>query len=82
MADVQADALATAAGRDRKPGAPTCCRFRLDVSKAAEVEALAAATLERFGVPHIVFNNAGVAYGGLIWEHTARVTGNGCWAST
>ena len=28
--------------------------------------------LERFGVPHIVINNAGVAYGGLIWEAGPR----------
>ena len=46
--------------------------FRLDVSKAAEVEALGAATLARFGAPHLVFNNAGVGAGGLIWEHTLK----------
>jgi len=40
------------------------------VSKAAEVEALGAATLGRFGVPSFVFNNAGVGAGGLIWENT------------
>ena len=44
--------------------------FRLDVSNAAEVEALGAAVRERFGAPHFVFNNAGVGAGGLIWEHT------------
>jgi NAD(P)-dependent dehydrogenase (short-subunit alcohol dehydrogenase family) len=39
--------------------------MRVDVSKAAQVEALGAATLARFGAPHLVFNNAGVgwAYG-------------------
>jgi NAD(P)-dependent dehydrogenase (short-subunit alcohol dehydrogenase family) len=42
------------------------------VSKAAEVEALAAATVARFGAPHVVFNNAGVGHGGLIWEHSAK----------
>jgi len=26
--------------------------------------------VERFGVPSLVFNNAGVGHGGLIWEHT------------
>jgi NAD(P)-dependent dehydrogenase (short-subunit alcohol dehydrogenase family) len=30
------------------------------------------ATVERFGAPHLVFNNAGVGAGGLIWEHTLR----------
>jgi NAD(P)-dependent dehydrogenase (short-subunit alcohol dehydrogenase family) len=30
------------------------------------------ATVDRFGVPHLLFNNAGVGAGGLIWEHTLR----------
>jgi NAD(P)-dependent dehydrogenase (short-subunit alcohol dehydrogenase family) len=71
MADVQADALATAQREIEALGAPVL-PFRLDVSKAAEVEALAAATLQRFGTPHFVFNNAGVGAGGLIWEHTLK----------
>ena len=70
MADVQADALATAQAEIEGLGAEVL-PFRLDVSKAAEVEALAAATFARFGVPSFVFNNAGVGAGGLIWEHTA-----------
>jgi NAD(P)-dependent dehydrogenase (short-subunit alcohol dehydrogenase family) len=70
MADVQADALATAQAEIEGLGAEVL-PFRLDVSKAAEVEALAAATFARFGVPNFVFNNAGVGAGGLIWEHTA-----------
>jgi NAD(P)-dependent dehydrogenase (short-subunit alcohol dehydrogenase family) len=69
MADVQADALDRAAAEIGALGAPVL-PFRLDVSKAAEVEALGAATLQRFGAPHVVFNNAGVGAGGLIWEHT------------
>jgi NAD(P)-dependent dehydrogenase (short-subunit alcohol dehydrogenase family) len=36
-----------------------------------EVEALADAVQARFGTPHVVFNNAGVGAGGLIWEHSA-----------
>ena len=28
--------------------------------------------MQRFGVPHFVFNNAGVGAGGLIWEHTLK----------
>jgi NAD(P)-dependent dehydrogenase (short-subunit alcohol dehydrogenase family) len=70
MADVQVDALATAQAEIEGLGAEVL-PFRLDVSKAAEVEALAAATFARFGVPNFVFNNAGVGAGGLIWEHTA-----------
>ena len=71
MADVQAEALEAAAREIEAMGAPVLA-FRLDVSKAAEVEALAAATVQRFGAPHFVFNNAGVGAGGLIWEHTAK----------
>jgi NAD(P)-dependent dehydrogenase (short-subunit alcohol dehydrogenase family) len=69
MADVQQDALDQAAAEIGAMGAAVL-PFRLDVSKSAEVEALAAATLQRFGAPHVVFNNAGVGGGGLIWENS------------
>jgi NAD(P)-dependent dehydrogenase (short-subunit alcohol dehydrogenase family) len=68
-ADVQADALQRAEGELTALGAAVL-PFRLDVSSAAEVEKMGAAALDRFGVPHLVFNNAGVGAGGLIWEHT------------
>jgi NAD(P)-dependent dehydrogenase (short-subunit alcohol dehydrogenase family) len=71
MADVQADALERAAAEIGALGAPVLAR-KVDVSKAADVEALAAATQARFGAPHFVFNNAGVSSGGLVWEHTAQ----------
>jgi len=71
MADVQDEALQRAAREIEALGAAVL-PFRLDVSRAAEVEALAEATRARFGVPHLVFNNAGVAVGGLIWEQTLR----------
>jgi len=70
MADVQQDALDRAAAEIRALGAEVL-PFRLDVAHAAEVEALGAATREAFGAPHIVFNNAGVGAGGLIWENSA-----------
>ena len=70
MADVQADALERAAAEIRALGAEVL-PFRLDVSQAHAVEALGEATAARFGVPHFVFNNAGVGVGGLIWEHSA-----------
>jgi NAD(P)-dependent dehydrogenase (short-subunit alcohol dehydrogenase family) len=69
MADVQADALARAQAEIEGLGAAVL-PWRLDVSKADQVQAMADATLARFGVPHFVFNNAGVGAGGLIWEHT------------
>jgi NAD(P)-dependent dehydrogenase (short-subunit alcohol dehydrogenase family) len=71
LVDVQQDALDRATSELQAQGAQVLAR-RVDVSKAAEMEALAAATRERFGVPHFVFNNAGVGAGGLIWEHTAQ----------
>ncbi|UCH48442.1 MAG: SDR family oxidoreductase [Betaproteobacteria bacterium] len=43
-----------------------------DVSRAADVEALAEQTLAAFGAVHVVCNNAGVAPGGLVWEHTVK----------
>ncbi|WP_341911431.1 SDR family oxidoreductase [Polaromonas sp. YR568] len=71
LADVQQDALDKAAAEMTSTGAQVLA-VRLDVSKAAEVEALGAAVLARFGAPHFVFNNAGVGAGGLIWENTLK----------
>ena len=70
-ADVQADALARAEKELQSLGAQVLA-VRLDVSQAAEVEAMGRATVERFGAPHLVVNNAGVGAGGLIWEHPLR----------
>ncbi|MCU0774190.1 MAG: SDR family oxidoreductase [Ideonella sp.] len=67
MADVQPDALELAAADVGEMMA-----HRLDVSKSEQVQALADATVARFGTPHVVFNNAGVGAGGLIWEHTLK----------
>lgn len=71
MADVQQDALDRAVEEIRGLGAQVL-GFRLDVAKAAEVESMGEAVRERFGAPHLVFNNAGVGAGGLIWEHTLK----------
>src|ERR1043165_9754831 len=71
MADVEREALARAADEITKLGAQVLA-IPGDVSKAADVEALGAATFERFGAPHFVFNNAGVGSGGLLWEVSLR----------
>ncbi len=71
VADVQQDALDKAVAEMQAAGAQVL-GMRVDVSKAEQVEALGAATLARFGAPHFVFNNAGVASGGLIWENTLK----------
>jgi len=67
LADVQNDALGRAHAELTAAGAEAMA-MRVDVSHAADVEALAAATFERFGAAHLVVNNAGVAVGGLVWE--------------
>jgi NAD(P)-dependent dehydrogenase (short-subunit alcohol dehydrogenase family) len=71
LAEVQQDALDRAAEEMRAAGAQVLA-FQLDVSNGSQVEALGRATLERFGAPHLVFNNAGVGAGGLIWENTLQ----------
>lgn len=71
LADVQADALERSAAEMRAAGAQVLS-MQVDVSKADQVDALAAATKERFGAPHFVFNNAGVGSAGLIWENTLQ----------
>ena len=71
LADVQQDALDAALAEMQAAGAQVL-GLRVDVSKADQVEALGAATRERFGAPHLLFNNAGVGSGGLIWENTAQ----------
>ena len=71
LADVQPDALADAADELAGSGADVL-PFRADTSKPDDVESLAAAVRARHGAPHLVFNNAGVGAGGLIWEHTLR----------
>ena len=68
LADVEADALQTAADEVASTGADVLA-VRTDVSERASVDALAAATIKRFGVPHVVCNNAGVSGTfGPIWE--------------
>jgi NAD(P)-dependent dehydrogenase (short-subunit alcohol dehydrogenase family) len=71
MADVQADALERAAQEVKALGAAVL-PFRLDVSKAEQVEALAVAVQARYGAPHLLFNNAGVGAGGLVWEQSLK----------
>ena len=71
MADVQQEALDRATAEITALGAEVL-PFKLDVSKPEQVQALADATMQRFGTPSFVFNNAGVGHGGLIWEHSLK----------
>ena len=69
LADVQQDALDKVKAELEEQGAEVLA-MRCDVRHAPEVQALADATMQRFGAVHLVFNNAGVGSGGLIWENT------------
>ncbi len=69
LVDVQQNALDAAAAEMQAAGAQVLAQ-RVDVSSAPQMEALAAAVQQRFGAPHLVFNNAGVGAGGLLWENT------------
>ncbi len=66
LADVDQEALDAAAAEVGAHGVETLSVVT-DVSKAEAVEALAAATMERFGAVHVVCNNAGVGGAGDPW---------------
>lgn len=69
IADVEEEPLAELEA-DLKANGATVLAVRTDVSNAAEVENLAARTLDTFGAVHILCNNAGVVCSRPIWEHT------------
>ena len=69
LADVESGTLEEAAAEVRALGVQALA-VRTDVSKAADVEALAKKTIDTFGAVHVVCNNAGVAVSGMTWTHT------------
>lgn len=72
LADIEEGPLAAAAAELKSAGARVLT-VRTDVSRAEDVENLAAQTLQAFGGAHLVFNNAGV--GGVrvkTWQATAK----------
>ena len=69
LADVDVHALEQASDALQAGGADVLALV-CDVSKAAHVEELADAALIRYNGVHLLFNNAGVATAGLIWEYT------------
>ena len=72
MADIEQHALAREAEALAASGAEVLA-VPTDTSLAAEVEALAEATLDRFGAVHVVCNNAGVGSRGLtLWDLPLR----------
>jgi NAD(P)-dependent dehydrogenase (short-subunit alcohol dehydrogenase family) len=69
LADVEEGALRQAE-TDLKATGAAALAVRTDVSKLADIEALARKTLETFGAVHLLFNNAGVGAGTTAWEST------------
>ena len=69
LADVQQDSLDLVTAEVKAKGAQVIA-LQTDVSKAEQVEALAKAAIKQFGAVHLLFNNAGVGSGGLVWENS------------
>ena len=69
LVDVQQDALDQASDELKAAGVQVMS-FKIDVANSEEMQAMSQAVCERFGAPNVVFNNAGVGSGGLIWENT------------
>jgi len=71
LADLDAAALAATVDAVRAQGGDAI-GVTTDVSDAAQVEALARASLDAYGGVHLLFNNAGVGAGGFVWENSAN----------
>lgn len=69
IADVEKGEL-TETEKELKAGGGEVISVVTDVSKIDEVKHLAEKTMEAFGAAHLLCNNAGVAAGGMIREHT------------
>ncbi len=69
LADVQKEALAETAAELELAGAEVITQI-CDVRKGDQVEALGRTAKTSFGAVHLLFNNAGVGAGGLVWEST------------
>ena len=70
LADVDAGALD--ALRAEMAGKTEAVFRVVDVADGAQVDALAASAHDAYGNVHLLFNNAGVATAGLIWENSVR----------
>lgn len=71
LADIQRDALDATVAQLQGEGASLIAE-RVDVSIGSDVERLARRAQEAFGQTDLLFNNAGVGSGGLIWENSER----------
>jgi NAD(P)-dependent dehydrogenase (short-subunit alcohol dehydrogenase family) len=71
LADVQKDALDAVVAQFKSQNVPVIAHT-FNVASAEDYVDFAKAVLKQWGAPNLVFNNAGVGAGGLIWETTAQ----------
>ncbi|ACG80253.1 oxidoreductase dehydrogenase signal peptide protein (plasmid) [Phenylobacterium zucineum HLK1] len=71
LADIQKDALGETVESLRSQGGDVL-GVVTDVAASSSVQALAEATEQQFGPANLVFNNAGVASGGFVWESSEQ----------
>jgi NADP-dependent 3-hydroxy acid dehydrogenase YdfG len=71
LADVQTSALNETVVELEAKGAQVLAQT-VDVSNPAQMEKLAQASFAKFGSVDLLFNNAGVGSGGLIWENSLK----------
>ena len=71
LSDIRGDALQTTINELTAKGA-NVAGLTGDVANEADIEALARLAIDRFGAVHLLFNNAGVGCGGLVWESTVK----------
>src|SRR5438132_4651738 len=69
LADIEEQALMRACQELKAAGAQVLA-VQTDVSKILDMEALAQKTIATYGAVHLLFNNAGVGAGTIIWEST------------
>lgn len=69
IADIEQEALERTRQELAAQGAHVLA-YHCDVRHAQAVQELADAVMQRFGSVHLLFNNAGVGCGGLVWENT------------
>lgn len=71
LADIQRDALDATLAELRAAGAQAIGEI-VDVARSEHVQGLADRAYAEFGAVHLLFNNAGVAAGGLVWENREK----------
>lgn len=71
LVDIEAQSLENCASELRAMGAQVLCH-PMDVRDGSAMMALAERCYQDLGPVHLLFNNAGVAIGGYLWEHSQQ----------